>query len=100
MDAVVAYIEGPDVDGTRQWPVETIWSVLDNPRTVLPEIGIAPRSLLTSALRAQRTSIAASGTAQLYEHCATAVPCRGLTVSPSPLFVCCRQMLRSKSGSW
>ena len=56
INTVVAYIEGPDVEGARDWPLETVWAVLDNPRTSLPDIGIAPSILLRAALRAKSTS--------------------------------------------
>ena len=61
VDAIVAFIEGPDVEGTRDWPIDTIWAVLDNPRTVLPDIGIAPRALLLAALKTRRTACNAMG---------------------------------------
>ena len=56
INTVVAYIEGPDVKGSRDWPLETVWAVLDSPRTSLPDIGIAPSILLRAALRAKSTS--------------------------------------------
>ena len=49
MLAVVAFIESPAMGGSRDWPVEMTMELLDDPRTVLPDIGIAPKALLVSA---------------------------------------------------
>ena len=50
MSTIVSYIEGPEVEGTRDWPIETLWEVLGDPRMALPDIGIAPSALLAAAL--------------------------------------------------
>ena len=47
--AVVSFMEGKAVDGSRHYPINTIFDVLSDRTIVLPAIGIAPTALLQSA---------------------------------------------------
>ena len=44
-------MEHPGVGGCRDWPLPMTLRLLGSPRVTLPDIGIAPRVLLQSALR-------------------------------------------------
>ena len=49
--AVVDFVEGPTVGGSRNLRVEVIVELLTDPKTVLPDLGVAPNALLTTAMR-------------------------------------------------
>ena len=54
---VVSFIEGPIVEGSRDWPLDLTLELLTDAKTVLPDIGIAPKVLLLSAARRRVVSV-------------------------------------------
>ena len=48
--AVVDFVESPTVGGSRNLPMEVIVEVLTDPRTSLPDLGVAPNALLKAAM--------------------------------------------------
>ena len=61
IQAVVAFLEGPDVQGSRVWPRDTLVEVLKENRGRLPDLGIAPAAMLLSALDRGTTDRAGDG---------------------------------------
>ena len=49
VQAVISFVEGPDVDGSRDLPVETVIEIILHPETTLPDLGVAPTAMLLSA---------------------------------------------------
>ena len=50
VSAVVSFIEGPDVEGSRDWPLDTIVDVLRECDDAAVGLGVAPTALLRRAL--------------------------------------------------
>ena len=47
--AIVDFVEGPTVGGSRDWPMDAIMELFADSRTVLPDFGVAPNALLKAA---------------------------------------------------
>ena len=48
--AVVDFVEGPTVGGSRDWPMDAVMELFADPETVLPDLGVAPNALLKAAM--------------------------------------------------
>ena len=48
--AVVDFVEGPTVGGSRDLPMEVVLDLLTDPRIDLPDLGVAPNALLKAAM--------------------------------------------------
>ena len=49
--AVIAFVESPANDCSRDWPLDTLLEVLVEFSAALPDLGVAPTALLLSALQ-------------------------------------------------
>ena len=71
MDAAIAevveFVEGPTVGGSRDWPLAAIVELFTDPRTVLPDLGLAPNALLKAAAVRGPAIVSASGYATVDE---------------------------------
>ena len=48
--AVVSFVEAPAIEGSRDWPVDTLVEVLREYKSALPDLGVAPTALLLAVL--------------------------------------------------
>ena len=48
--AIVDFVEGPTVGGSRDWPMDAVMELFADPETVLPDLGVAPNALLKAAI--------------------------------------------------
>ena len=48
--AVMDFVEGPTVGGSRDLPIEVVFDLLTDPRIDLPDLGVAPNALLKAAI--------------------------------------------------
>ena len=79
MHAVVAFVEGPHVDGSRDWPIGTTLEALSMADTALPDLGTVPNVLLRAAIA--RRGVANPGPLQPLDEWMSV---RVLLPSPSP----------------
>ena len=80
--AVVSFIEGATIGGSRDWPLDMILDILADPKTTLPDLGIAPNSMLLSAIRRGVVEMDASPFTSLEQW--LSVRCRDVLFCRSP----------------
>ena len=97
--AVVEFVEGPTVGGSRDWPVEAVFELFSDPKTILPDLGVAPNALLKAAMSRSTPTLPDGGYPTVNEWLSVRDTCYvfafnwrsygGMQLSPTPVGVAC-----------